>query len=307
VEPRRRSILTVSLAALLGATASAQEEARDPGSEPGSEPPAERAAPAREAARPEGDPQQDRQISLQVELRPWYTALGGTILLPGETRGGREIDVEHLNLDSPRISPAGRVRLEVDEWSFTLSGATFATDRRAISPVARPIGDFDLREGDAVHTELRYTTAELMVGNTFFQRSLHAYDYPESRFALELEAGLGVRFDHFDVQLEREAGGEADANEYFLMPQAGIEARLKPSPRTTIAFAATAAWNRGLSDRSAASSDLIVRAAWQVTPRMQAMAGYRISIQRMEAGSGAERFEFNGSNAGLFLGLRVGF
>ena len=300
--------MIVSLAAALAATANAQQEAEDP--DPPRDPPAQ-AQPGRqprspEAAEPEEDPA-DRQISLQVELRPWFVAPGGRYVLPGETRGGRDIDVEDLNIDGARLSPAGRVRLEVDEWSFAVAGARVGADRRTNSPVTRPIGDIDIAQGDALRTQMRYTTAELLVGNTFFQRSLHAFDYPESRFGLELEAGLGARFDRFDIRLEREAGGEARADELFLMPLAAFEARFKPSPRTTLSFAVTAGWNPGLGDQTAVTTDLIVRTGWQVLPRVQAIAGYRITIQRMESGDGPQRFEFNGSHAGLYGGLRIGF
>lgn len=322
MQPRRSNILIVSLAALLpallaAAGAIAQEADGDPGAaaepsaatDPGDSPTAQPApeAPASEGREPGAPPQDERRISLEATIAPWYTAPGGRYFLPGETRGGRDIDVEDLNIDSPRISPAGEVRLEVDEWSFTLSGAQFRTDRRTISPVTRPIGDLDIMEGDALRTKARYSTAELMVGNTFFQRSLYAFDYPESRLGVELEASLGARLDHFDIELTQEGGGRATASEAFLFPLAGVEARIKPTRQTLLGFTATAGWNPGLGDQATVSSDIIVRAAWQPSARVEVMAGYRITIQRMRSASGAERFEFNGSHAGLFAGVRIGF
>src|SRR5690606_12127544 len=73
-----------------------------------------------------GQPPAGREISLDVDLIPWYTSPGGRLWLPG---GGRDIDVEDLNIDSPRLSPAGRLRLEVDEWSVTFSAAHYSIDQ----------------------------------------------------------------------------------------------------------------------------------------------------------------------------------
>lgn len=327
MQPRRSNLLAVSLAALLAAAgAAAQQADGEPARQADGEaaaapaqPAAPDAPPSPDAAEPDrqtpdadrgegqAPPRQERRISLEVTIAPWYPAPGGRYFMPGETRGGRDIDVEDLNIDSPRISPAGRLRLEVDEWSFAVSGAQFRTDRRTISPVTRPIGDLDIMEGDALRTKVRYSTADLMVGNTFFQRSLYAFDYPQSRLGVELEASAGARIDHFDIELEQQGGGRATANEAFLFPLAGIEARIKPTATTLLGFTATMGWNPGLSDQATLASDIIVRAAWQPSARVEVMAGYRITIQRMRSDDGAERFEFNGSHAGLFAGVRIGF
>ncbi|MFG0283085.1 MAG: hypothetical protein ACF8R7_01565 [Phycisphaerales bacterium JB039] len=259
--------------------------------QPGALPPAETEAP----------------WTFSADLSLWYAAPGGRFFLPGEVRGGRDIDVEQLNLDSPRISPYAGLRAQRAEWSIAISAAHFSSERETISPVSRPIGDIDITTGDTLRTDMRYTTLDALVGYTFFARDLYAPADPGPRVRLELEGRFGARLDALDIELENLEGGAASADEIFPSALLGLEARLDLPGQTSLGLALEFGGNPGLGDQTALVTDLQAVGAWRPTPNLELHAGYRLSVLDLTAGAGIGEFKYEGSYAGLLAGLTLRF
>lgn len=260
------------------------------------------------ASAAQGDLMTTGPETIQVGATAIYMAPGGRFILPGSARGGRDIDVEHLNIDSPRLSTGASVRLESALASAEISGVSYSTsDREASSPVARPIGDLDLQVGDPLRSSLNLAWVEGLLGYEF-----HEYRRGSAHgdVSLTVEAHVGARLTSIDMELEQIGVGEASASELFVEPLVGVGVRAELTRGYAARLRALGGWWDTGGSRSAQSwaLELGFEKSWPTSVgRVVAQAGYRILNVDMDSGTGADRFEFRGSAAGLWAGVRVDF
>ncbi len=244
-------------------------------------------------------------LTISVEPLVMYITPGGHFTLPGDVRGGRDIDVEHVNVDSPRLSPGLRFDLNYGNWIASASGFTFTTDRDTLSPVARAIGDLDLEIDQPISTKFTFSTAEAWIGYTVVDGSAAREEGEEDVLHAGVGLFAGARAYWMDIELTNPQG-TAEADPLFIEPIVGVVLtgsaldRYEARVRMSFGYMSTG------SDTSASfqiESDLAAKIATGIS----LVAGYRMLIVDLEQGDVIDKFEYRGSMAGLHVGLRFKF
>ena len=253
---------------------------------------------AQDLTEPTRDP-----LAIRVEPLLVYFTPGGRIIFPGTTQTSKDIDVEALNLDSPRLSPGIELEASLDRWRLQASTIHFEqNDREAASPVGRPVGDITLSKGDAIVSSLRFDWAQIAVGRTLLDRTVG----PEDELNVQLSVAGGVRYYDLSMSVERAAGGRASADPTFLEPIALADARFTYNDR----YALRVETSIGYSDFSGTSTQswsLTLAMAWRLADWADLEGGYRILSFDLDQGQGVSAFEYRGSMAGLYAGLSMRF
>lgn len=244
-------------------------------------------------------------LTITVEPLAMYITPGGRFILPGRVRGGRDIDVEHVNIDSPRLSPGLRLDLTYGDWIASASGFSYTTDRDTLSPVDRSIGDLDLTTGQPINTKFTFSTAEAWIGYTVLDGSAARREGEEDVLHAGVSLFAGARAYWMDIELTNPQG-TASADPVFVEPIAGIVLSASALDRYDARVRASVGYMSTGSDTSASfqiESDLAARIAEGVS----LVAGYRMLIVDLEQGDVIDKFEYRGSMAGLHIGLRFRF
>lgn len=249
----------------------------------------------------------DDQEPLTISVEPllMYMTPGGRFILPGEVRGGRDIDVEMLNVDSPRMSPGLRLDVTYGNWIAAVSGFTFTTDRKALSPVARSIGDLDLTIGQPIRTQFTFTTAEAYIGHRLVGGSASQKEGEAPVLHAGIDFFTGARAYWIDVELANPQG-TASADPFFIEPIIGLNLtgtaldRFSARVRTSFGY-----FKRG--DDGSHSFQIESDLTAQIMPGCSAIAGYRLLVFDLDEGDVVDKFEYRGSMAGLYVGLKFEF
>jgi len=244
--------------------------------------------------------------SIQIEPAVWFAGFEGDLGVPG---GSGTIDAGDLNLDSPRLSPAGEVHLRRGRWRLTLGGFGFSIDQTAFLPVADRIAGIALAAGDRVGTELDLNSFEATVGFDLWSRALGERADGGPMLIATISALGGVRLYDLDVNLRISAGGmetSAGGDQFFAEPIGGLKAELEIADRFSVDIQISA----GYIDTGGTSSnsfDLILGFMWRPVAHVGAQMGYRLLTFDLEDGSGPGRLILDGSLAGLYWGVVVRF
>ena len=253
---------------------------------------------AQDLTEPTRDP-----LAIRVEPLLIYFTPGGRIIFPGTTQTSKDIDVEALNLDSPRLSPGIELEASLDRWRLQASTIHFEqNDREAASPVGRPVGDITLSKGDAIVSSLRFDWAQIAVGRTLLDRTVG----PEDELNIQLSLSGGVRYYDLSMSVERAAGGRASADPTFLEPIALADARFTYNDRYALGVETSIGYS-DFSGTSTQSWSLTLAMAWRLADWADLEGGYRILSFDLDEGQGVSAFEYRGSMAGLYASLSMRF
>jgi len=259
---------------------------------------------------PRGDP-----FALRISPRVWFMAPGGRLILPGEVDGGRDIDVEQLNLDSPRVSPYLEVEARfADRWSATLSGFAFSIENETSSPVSRTVGDVKIATGDPLSSELRFEGGDLTLGYAIIDEEYGRGNPDATPVSLVVDLFVGARLHHVDAEvtnlspaLPAASAMRASADELFVEPIIGVVANVDLAEQFSLQVGGSVGGFSDGSNHQSVSWDIRTGAAWTPTPNIDARIGFRILTFDLDSGSGASTFEYRGSLSGLFAGVDFRF
>ncbi len=204
--------------------------------------------------------------TIRVEPMVWAPALRGDIKMPGAAF----VDVEAINADGVEVTPAGRVTIRADKWSFLFRGFAFALDNDATT---FDLSGFDLAAGYSVWTPINDTENEV-------------------RLAFDLFGG--ARIHSLDASI-----GAADSDNTWFEPIGGARVNLDLPHRFDIILSVDGGGFTSGSD-SSYSVDITIAFSWMPLQNVGLEIGFRHLQMDLIEGEGTDEFEFDGALAGLF-------
>lgn len=232
----------------------------------------------------------------------WYGGPGGELKLPG---GGQTVDLSDLNLDSPRLSPAGELHLWSGDWRFGLGGSYLEEhDRGSIAPDAGQLGSVAYASGDELQASLTFWEAEATVGKLI--RLPETLTGDGKNFDSNLEILGGFRIYSVDFDFAAPSGSES-SSEYFGHPLIGIKYTMNLIQHFTIDVQLDIGYFTDGGDRSSLGYDIMAGFMWRPTEHIGVQIGYRDLAYTLQSGSGSQKFEWEGSIQGLYAGAVVRF
>lgn len=275
------------LALLIAPAASMAQSTAAPAPQP-AEAPATQNAPANTEA----------PWTIRLNTRAWYVAPTGDLQIPGSEQTS-PTDVELLNIDEPRLSYMGQLDLQSERWLVTFQGAHLSV--KGVSAPGAPLRlGSQLATGAAViTTRLTYTPVFLTAGYRVYE---HRFD-PDSDARLTVHAVGGLAVHDLSIDASSSDSPIAQSNgETFFQGRLGL--------RTEVQLLSWFAMEFDLAGGLGAdSSSFDVAAAFRLQPTtwFDAHIGYRNIFLNARDGDTPNRFEFDGSFAGLFGGVTLRF
>ena len=330
--PTTRTPLSVALLLTLANAANAQSTTPDqpaPAANPST--PVESTpaspAPAADSAATTTDSFFDpRHTAWTVQIEPfvWFVAPSGDLRLParsgtgGSTGGGfadsgDEVELASLNLDTPRLSPAGEMHISADRFRFTFSGAAYSISRDGTpADEAFRIGAVEVAVGEPLDVDFDFATYEVSLGycvwaHDFFNDTNGARRANATPLVLRTYALGGVRMYDTDISVTNAAtGSSAGSDEFFIEPIVGGRAELEINEVFSIDLQISAGYFSD-SDKSSLSFDVAAGFVYRPIPNLGIQIGWRQIAFDLTDGEGLDEFEYSGRLAGLYTGITLRF
>lgn len=260
----------------------------------------------------------------QVQLQPsiWFTSPGGKLTMPGTSIAGvadpEQIELDDLNVNSPRLSPFGKVHLRWKNWQLGLMGFGYSIDRDTGFNRDARIGDLFVAPGDTLRTSLDFSSFEAVGGYRLLESNLVRGNDGYANVIASLDGLFGARLYDLDYEVTMTPGPSpragplvppvttTTADEFFAEPIVGLKGELEIYESVTVNVQLSAGYGPW-GDNESLSWDVIAGFAWRPMENVGIQIGYRQLAFRLKSGDGAEEFKHNGSLAGLYFGLFVRF
>lgn len=285
-----RLILSILLLASLPAPALAQQDEPPAGQEPDAFPEIPDTSHA------------DAEISFRLNAWVWYVSPSGELKLPGGPSGGDRVELEDLNLDTPRPRPYGAFEFRYDDWEAGFLAVDYSADVNSFATEPFSLGGIDLLAGDNLDIDFQLAVFEPWVGYRFYS---HDFSDGDRDLVGDLSVYGGVRF--YDLDIDARSGpSAANADELFIEPFVGLRGELELYQDFFVdlrgGFGGFA-----IDDTESFSVDIMVSFAWRPTPAAGVQIGYRQLAYILETGEGASEVAHEGALAGIFAGLEIRF
>ncbi|MBX3387026.1 MAG: hypothetical protein KF768_10685 [Phycisphaeraceae bacterium] len=261
---------------------------------------------------------------VQVEPLVWYWAPSGKVRLPatsgtggasagGFSDSGSRVKMADLNIDDPRVSPAGEVHFSIDRFRLTFSGAWYEIGRdQTQADQSFRLGSVEVSAGDTMDVDFEFFTSELTLGYNVWSKDFAA-DTEGSRrehaTPLVLRTYLlgGVRMYHTEFKVRNlSTGGEAGASEWFAEPILGGRAEVEINEVFTMDLQLSGGYWAD-SDKTVSSIDVAVGFMYRPHPNVGIHLGWRQIAFDLNDGEGVNEFEYDGRLAGLYTGVVIRF
>lgn len=245
---------------------------------------------------------------IQFEPMVRYVGPAGEVRIPGGGTAGTKVDLEDLDLNSPRLMPGFDLSVRNGNWRVNAIGLFYDIDDRvAIAEEDFSMGGIDFATFERSSVSHTYTQLDFRVARTIIDRPLTPLsdaDGHKARFRLDAEVGL--RYYDFEFEFENlDTGGRGSDSRTFFEPHAGFKAAFNIYEDITIdLYTNFGAWP---FDAQAYSWDIGVGFQWRPVDHFGVQIGYRSTIFGLSEGSGVNEFEWNGSYQGLYAGLQLRF
>ena len=264
--------------------------------------------------------------TVQVEPWVWWVSPSGKVRLPatsgsggsgggGFPDSGDKVRVEDLNLDTPRLSPAGRLHANAENFRFTFTGGIDQVSRdRTIADSAFRLGSVAVAPGDALNVDFHLAAFETTLGYQVWGRDF-ADRSSEPASAVQTDLRLyafgGARFTDFSLDVKRLSGapGAAGADEFYVEPIVGLRLEAELGGAFSIGVEVSGGYYAD-SDRSIWSIDVAAAFTWRPCPNVGIQIGWRQLAESLtdgDDGAETERFEYDGRLAGVFAGVMIRF
>jgi hypothetical protein len=259
--------------------------------------PAEAPAPA-EASSVTAPANTQAPWTIRLNARAWYVAPAGDLQIPGNQQT-TTTDVERLNVDEPRLSYMGQLDLQSERWLVTFQGAHLSVKGVSAPGAALRLGSQLATGGAVITTRLEYTPVFLTAGYRVFE---HRFD-PDSDAKLTVHAVGGLAVHDLSIDARSSDSPVSQSNgETFFQGRLGVRSELQLLSWFAMEFDLAG----GLGSNST-SFDLAAAFRIQPTSWFDAHLGYRNIFLNAREGDTPNRFEYEGSFAGLFGGVTLRF
>lgn len=251
-----------------------------------------------------------------VEIRPraWYLSPSGDVRLPDA--GGTQsplVKVNDLDLDEPKLEPAGEISLQSGPWRFGFGAATYSTDVDKTASSAFRLGAVSVTPGQTFRTEMDFTTAQVQAGYGLFEHDFGAEDGWAGRTVGRLHVLGGARFYDLSLAFSRIAGGPAARTAedgFWVEPYVGAHGELQVVRDFSLDLDISGG-AQPFGDDTSWSVDLAVAFSWRPgcagVDGLAVQIGWRQLLFDLQNGADAEEFRFDGGFAGLFFGAVIRF
>ena len=236
----------------------------------------------------------------------WYAAPAGEVKLPGSPSSLGQTDLMDLNLDSPRLSPAGTVILRRRPWRIGFDGTSVAAEGGATMTESGQIGGVPFAIGDRLESSIRITTLELTGGYRLFEARRGQWGADASKLVFGVDAFAGVRVMQFDLDVSGPSGSTG-TDEWFGEPVIGADMEIDLWNQVSVDLKVEGGAAGGFDDKTIGSGAIEVGVAWRPWRNVGVKVGYRLEAFGLSQGSGDDEFEFRGSTAGLEFGATLRF
>lgn len=235
----------------------------------------------------------------------WYAGPSGEVRLPGSPPGTPRTDFLDLNLDSPRLSPAGTLSLRGRRWRVSASAFSNSVEGSAAAASAGRVGGVGYSAGERLRSDFTLSSLEVMVGYRLLEARRGQSDHGP-RLAFGVEALGGLRAQEFQLEVSA-PGGAAGVDEWFVEPVLGGALSVELWGRVGLDLRVTAGGWGGYDGKASGSADITVGFLYKLGDHAAVRIGYRTIFLGLSAGDDSDRFEYVGSSAGLSAGLVVRF
>lgn len=239
----------------------------------------------------------------QFEPSAWYAGASGKVRIAGAPASSGTVRINDLNLDNPKLTPAGELHVRTGNWRFGFGTFFFSQNRLQTMGVGGQLGTVAFVPGDQVYSKMEQNEYVPVVGYEFWRRSPEPSD--AVKFLGRLEVFGGARLD--DVEFSFAQGAAASSqSEFFGQAILGIKGSMEIAEQFSIDLETSAGGWPGGNDY-AWSWDITVGFMWRPIPNVGVQLGYRNLVNELRSGSDSQRFYYNGGLAGLFFGAVVRF
>lgn len=240
--------------------------------------------------------------TFQFEPSAWYAGLGGKIRIAGAPAGTDRVRINDLNLDSPKLTPAGELHLRTGDWRFSFGGFWFNQSESNTMAVGGQLGAIAFAPGDVVRSEYSHDSYEPQIGYEIWRRDPQPGD--ATKFLPRVEVFAGARIDDIEFRFQR-AAATARQHETFGQVIAGVKGSMDIADQFSIDLQIGAGgWPGG---QRAFSWDIMVGFMWRPIENVGVQVGYRNLFSEFKSGDDANRFSYQGATAGLYFGAVVRF
>jgi len=240
--------------------------------------------------------------TFQFEPSAWYAGLGGKIRIAGAPAGVDRVRINDLNLDSPKLTPAGELHLRTGDWRFSFGGFWFNRSETNTMAVGGQLGAIAFAPGDVVRSEYSHDSYEPTVGYEIWRRDPQPGD--ATKFLPRVEVFAGARIDDIEFSFQR-AAATARQHETFGQVIAGVKGSMDIADQFSIDLQIGAGgWPGG---QRAWSWDIMVGFMWRPIENVGLQVGYRNLFSEFKSGDDANKFSYQGATAGLYFGAVVRF
>lgn len=248
--------------------------------------------------------------TLKFEPSAWYVAANGTARLPGSASAGngQSFEVADLNLDSPRLMPAGELMLRRGDWRFRIMASGLDVDDRGVSASSPgQVGDVPFGSGDTLRSSLEVMTLAADAEFAFHTYNSEPGSVPITSTVFALG---GIRAIDAEISSQVVSGGSAvgtaSGDALHAHPYAGVRWELVLARDFTIDLT-TSIGGLSFGDGESWSSDILVGFQWNPTEHFGLQAGYRQLLFGIETDEAPTEFAWQGGLAGVYAGATLRF
>lgn len=249
--------------------------------------------------------------TVRLHPRLWYVAHGGKLTMPSLT-GAPIVDgteLSDLGVDKSRVAPYATFEIQGGPVIFSLAAANVSVRGSSSEPAGLPPAALFEPQGvppppGQITARMETTIAQILGGyrvyTVIFDQGADPGQPDAASNVLRLFAVGGARYYEINSRVLRNTG-TGDRSEDFIDAIVGGRAQLQLARVFSVEVDVNAGLGTGSSLEVAASF------GYHPWPWLGVHVGYRNVFLNASSGSGATKFKFDGSLAGLFAGVSIRF
>lgn len=239
----------------------------------------------------------------QFDPNAWYAGVSGKVRIAGTPTASGPTKINDMNVDQPRLTPAGMLSVRTGKWRFGLGTFFFNQDRLQTMTVGGQEGNVTFAPGQQLYSKVTWDEYQPVAAYEIWRRDPEPQD--AVKFLPRLELFGGARLD--DLKFSFSQGALSDSqSQFFGQAIVGINATMDIAEQFSIDFETSGGgWPGG--DQYSYSWDIAVAFKWRPITNVGVLVGYRNMTSNFQDGKDANAFSYRGGIAGIFFGATIRF